>query len=174
MGRASTFWGGAGTHPMGGTWAKVEHILRISAGSDGRIQIVDNGVTRVDYSGVTDTSAGTTRTVTVGGYARGRNSNNWRYFTDIYLDTSWARVILGNAPTFSASTRRELQIPTAWSSSSISVTANLGAFSEGQTAYLYVVDANGSVNAAGFPVVLGTAAAAPPAAPKNLRVVSSQ
>ena len=97
---------------------------------------------------------GTTRTEGIGGYSSEYpNKSNWRYFADVYLDYSRARVILGNAPTLDASTVREVQVPTSWSDSSISVTANLGKFADGRTAYLYVVDANGVVNAVGTPIV---------------------
>ena len=81
--------------------------------------------------------------------------NNWRYFADVYLDYSRARVVLGNAPTLSASTIREVQVPTSWSGSSISISANLGRFTAGQTAYVFVVDANGTPNGQGFPVTMG-------------------
>jgi hypothetical protein len=172
MGRSVTIWGAQGTHPMGGTWTKVEHVLRVSAGTDGRLQVIDNGVTKVNYTGVTDNAGGTTRSVAVGGYARGRHVNNWRYFTDIYLDTSWARVILGNSSSFNTSTRREMQVPLSWSSTGITISTNLGAFADNSTAYLYVVDANGNVNAAGHPIVLGSSGTTPaPSAPTNLRIV---
>jgi hypothetical protein len=79
--------------------------------------------------------------------------DNCRYFADIYLDTSLARVVLGNAATLDACTLREVQIPTAWSESSISIVANLGAMSSGQTAYLFVVDSDG-IASEGFPIAL--------------------
>jgi hypothetical protein len=172
MGRAATIWGDGGTNPMGGTWTKVEALFRFSTGADGRIQIIDNGVVKVDYTGVTDNASETQRTLGIGGYTRGRNPNNWRYFTDVYVDTSWARVMLGNAPTLAASTRREMQVPVSWSDTSITISTNLATFTEGQTAYLYVFDSSGRVNAAGFPVVLGGGTTSRrPLPPTNVRVV---
>jgi hypothetical protein len=171
MGRSTTEWGLAGANPMNGTWTKVEAMFKFSAGSDGRIQIIDNGVVKVNYSGVTDTATGTVRTIGIGGYSRGRDVNNWRYFADVYLDTSWAHVILGNGPTLATSTRREVQIPSSWSNTSITVTANLAAFTEGQTAYLYVFDSAGQSNTNGFPVVLGGTASTKPAPPTNVRII---
>jgi hypothetical protein len=35
---------------------------------------------------VTDNATETRRTLGIGGYSRGRNLNNWRYFTDVYVD----------------------------------------------------------------------------------------
>jgi hypothetical protein len=46
-------------------------------------------------------------------------------------------------------------LPSAWSSSSITATVNQGTFSNGQAAYLYVIDANGTVNASGYPLTFG-------------------
>ncbi|MEZ5543294.1 MAG: hypothetical protein R3F42_14830 [Pseudomonadota bacterium] len=79
------------------------------------------------------------------------------WMDDIYVDRSFARVMLGNAPTYSGSDQFEMQVPSAWSASSISVTVNTGAFNSGSTAYLYIVDANGNVNNSGYPVVIGAA-----------------
>jgi hypothetical protein len=161
-------WGGNATNPMSGVWAKIEVIVRWSTGSDGYVRIFDNGRQVMNYAGPTDTMSGTARNDAIGGYARMDNQpNNWRYFTDIYLDYGLARVILGNAATLAGSTIREMQIPSAWSDTSITVSANLGVLSAGQRVYLYVVDSSGAVNAQGYPVLVGSGA---PLAPKNVIV----
>lgn len=72
--------------------------------------------------------------------------------SEIYADVTRARVELGNASTWAACTHREIQIPSAWASGSVSVTVNQGAFAPGQPVYLYVVDANGNVNSTGYPL----------------------
>ena len=83
---------------------------------------------------------GTQRTIAIGGYARMQGyTTNWRYFDDIYIDTSLARVVLADKPALSEATIIENQIPTAWSDGSITATVNLGKFTQGQTAYLFVV-----------------------------------
>jgi hypothetical protein len=79
---------------------------------------------------------------------------NW-YWSELYVDVTQARVELGNASTFSSCTHKEIQIPTAWSSGSLSFSANVGTFSPGSNVYLYVVDSNGSVNSNGYPLVVG-------------------
>jgi hypothetical protein len=71
---------------------------------------------------------------------------------NVYMDTTWARVMIGNAPTWNASTQREIQIPTAWSSTSLSVVLNQGRLADLRNGYLYVIDANGNVNANGYPL----------------------
>lgn len=65
---------------------------------------------------------------------------------DVYLDNSWARVMVGNASTLIDSHHIEPQIPSAWSDTEIVATVNRGTFNAGDTAYLFVVDANGSVS----------------------------
>lgn len=84
-----------------------------------------------------------------------------RVYTDnVYIDTSWARVELGNASTYGASTRREIQVPTQWSDGSVSFKLNPGTFASGSTVYLYVTDAN-NVTSPGRAVTLGGTAIAP-------------
>ena len=99
-------------------------------------------------------------------------SNMYAYYSDIYVDNSWARVELGNAATYAACTRREMLLPSAWSATGISARVAQGAFTSGQTAYVYVVDSTGRVNSAGYRVTVGgTATTTRPAAPTGLRIV---
>ena len=76
------------------------------------------------------------------------------WWDDVYVDITQARVEIGNAPTWAASTHREIQIPSAWSDTgtSITITLNKGSFSNFNNIYLYVIDANGSVNPNGLPL----------------------
>lgn len=70
---------------------------------------------------------------------------------DIYVDNSLARVMLGNASTYSACTAFEMQPCTSWSSDSITFTANTGAITV--TGWLYVVKEDDSVvNSSGYSV----------------------
>jgi hypothetical protein len=75
-------------------------------------------------------------------------------FDDVFIDYTWSRVELGDAPTWEACTHREVQLPREWSDTRIVAHLNPGAFSDGQTVYAYVVDASGAVNPVGEPVVL--------------------
>lgn len=98
-------------------------------------------------------------------YNQGSNHPGfWRYFDDIYIDNTFARVVLGNASTYDGSAIREMQIPSAWSNTSITVTVNLGRL--GTSSYLYVFDADGNVNANGIPVGCLSC----PSPPTSLRV----
>lgn len=61
---------------------------------------------------------------------------------DAYIDNTWARVILCQGSTWNTRGLCEIQPPTSWSDTSITVTFNQGAFSSGQP-YLYVVTDSG-------------------------------
>lgn len=94
------------------------------------------------------------------------------YMDDLYLDNTFARVMIGNASTFAASTTREVQIPTAWADGSISIRINRGSFGSSASAWLYVIDKNNTPSA-GFPITFsggGATAQSPPPAPSNLQV----
>jgi hypothetical protein len=76
------------------------------------------------------------------------------YVDDAYIDTSWARVEIGNAPAYADSTHREIQVAKTWSDGSVTVSFNPGSFSAGSTAYVFVTDPNGNTSA-GKPITLG-------------------
>ncbi|MEO8017806.1 MAG: hypothetical protein ABI769_08335 [Pseudomonadota bacterium] len=65
---------------------------------------------------------------------------------DVYVDTTWARVMIGDNAVFTSCTAREIQIPTAWTDQSISINLNLKAFPAGKPKYLFVVDQNGDAS----------------------------
>ncbi len=97
------------------------------------------------------------------GYTRSTASfttsgHNW-VVDDVYVATgpaAAARVEIGDAPTYSSSTRLALSTPTTWADGSIQATFREGTFSSGSDAYLYVTDANGVVNVDGYPITVGT------------------
>jgi hypothetical protein len=76
------------------------------------------------------------------------------YWDEIYVDRTQARVELGDGPTWAGSAHFEIQIPSAWSTTSISFRVNQGTLATDGAAYLYVVDAAGNANADGLPVTI--------------------
>lgn len=88
------------------------------------------------------------------------------YWDNVYVDVTQARVEIGNAATYASSIVREIQVPASWSSSSITVTVNSGAWSSLNGKYLYVTDASGRVNEAGYPLCGNDC----PNPPTNLRI----
>lgn len=155
-------WWGTGVNPMGGKWSKIEITVKVSNQSDGFVNVSENGGPVVHYVGPTDNYDGTDRTIGIGGYARMQGQkSNWRYYDDVYVDTTLARVVVANNQVLSRATVIENQIPSAWSDSSITATVNLGQFSQGDSAFLFVVDASGTPNSKGYPVSAGGTAATP-------------
>lgn len=90
--------------------------------------------------------------------------DNHFYIDDAYIDTSWARVEIGNAPTYGACSHREVQLPTSWSTGQVSVTVNQGSFNSGDQAYVFVVNSSGQASA-GYPVTIAGAAVSGPGQP---------
>jgi hypothetical protein len=146
-------WFSSAVNPTAGQWTKIELEIKYTNQPNGYIKLWENGTQKINYVGRTDRYAGMDRTEGVGGYARSRSTNNWRYFADVYLDYTPARVVLANNANLNAATIIETQIPSSWSTTSISFAANLGKFTSGQTAYLFVVSPSGLASA-GYRVVL--------------------
>ncbi|MCW5851662.1 MAG: hypothetical protein KIT87_16435 [Anaerolineae bacterium] len=71
---------------------------------------------------------------------------------DIYFDHSLARVMIGNAATYSASTNFEMQVPLSWSTTTITTQLNRGQYTNVTGKWLYVVDQYGFVNESGFQI----------------------
>ncbi|GAB6909888.1 exported hypothetical protein [Desulfosarcina cetonica] len=89
------------------------------------------------------------------------------YWDDIYIDNSWARVEIGNASSYDNCTHREIQIPTSWSSDSISIKINTGSFNSGDGVYLFVVDSEGNTSS-GYKIIIGDDSGIKP--PQNVRL----
>jgi hypothetical protein len=155
-------WWGAAVNPMAGKWSKVEIAFKATDQNDGYITVWENGKKVMAYSGPTDNYPTKLRTIGVGGYGRMQGyTTNWRYFDDVYVDTTLQRVVLADKPVLSQATIIELQVPVAWSDGSITAIVNLGKFTQGQVAYLIVVDASGTPTATGFQVTAAGTALAP-------------
>jgi hypothetical protein len=111
----------------------------------------------------------------LGNYVRSDpHGNTHAYWDSVYVDSSWARVEVGNAASYAACTHRETQIPTSWSGNSLSVRLNRGSFSSFNGTYLFVIDSTGNASA-GYPLSGsggGPVGGSPAATPTNLRIIS--
>ncbi|MBB6091641.1 hypothetical protein HNQ60_000487 [Povalibacter uvarum] len=155
-----------------GQWQHYQVALRASSSggaADGAVMQYINGRLISNHTGVV-TRRGSAHwdQIRIGHYWAmdgvaecGANSGADLFLDNVYIDTSWARVELGNANTYSGSTKREIQVPTAWSASSVTVNVSTGTFASGSTAYLYVVDSSGAVNSNGIAVTIGAGSKAP-------------
>lgn len=72
------------------------------------------------------------------------DAHRYAYYDQLYVDSSWARVELGDSATYGDCTRREIQPCTAWGDTSITITVNKGGFSPGATVYPHVTHADGT------------------------------
>ncbi len=97
------------------------------------------------------------------------NSGANLYVDDVYVDTSWAHVEIADNAVYTNATHREIQIPSSWSDSSISITINPGSFNAGKVVYLFVIDSNGNTNTTGYPVSIGGSNIS---SPKNLTITN--
>ncbi|WP_419663495.1 hypothetical protein [Desulfosarcina variabilis] len=77
-----------------------------------------------------------------------------RWYSELYVDITRARIEIGDNITFENCKHREIQIPTAWSGGSISFTSNQGSFKDGDTIYLFVINSDGEVSE-GAKIILG-------------------
>jgi hypothetical protein len=164
-------WWGTAVNPMAGQWTKVELEIMYTNQSNGYIKLWENGTLQLNYSGPTDKYSGTARSEGVGGFARCNYTNNWRYWADVYLDYTPARVVLANNSNLANATIIETQIPANWTANSIGISVNLGKFAAGQPAYLFVFDSTGTHNATGFQVTAGKSGGTALPPPTNLHTL---
>jgi len=153
-----TYYGTIGWPDEALGWHKYE--MEVCFSNDpalGYVKLWVDARLQMEWNGSTDGGPywhGSSRCTLIGGYtnAYGR-STQWRYFDDLYVDYTAQRVILGDSSTWEKCTKlHEIQIPVAWSDTSITVTVNQGVFAKGATAYLYVFDGTGTPNSKGYPV----------------------
>ncbi|NVN92405.1 MAG: hypothetical protein HXX11_17645 [Desulfuromonadales bacterium] len=83
------------------------------------------------------------------------------YLDDLYVDTTWQRIEIGNNSNYNNCTLREIQPPTVWSDSSITFKVNQGSFANGSTGYIFVTDASGTRNT-GSTVTFGSSGGGTP------------
>jgi len=107
----------------------------------------------------------------LGHMAQGFTDTAKVWFDDLYIATTQARVEMGNASSWAACTHREIQIPTAWSDNSITITVNQGSFQDGDAAYLFVVDAEGNVSN-GYPITIGGGGGEPSDNPPSVSITN--
>lgn len=105
----------------------------------------------------------------IGNYVRSEDwSGTARFFWEaVYVDDTWARVELSDNATYTSASHREIQIPSAWSSTSVSATINRGSFAADASVYVHVCTAANACSA-GYAVTLGGEAS--PSAPVRLRI----
>ncbi|MEC7521680.1 MAG: hypothetical protein VYE22_17495 [Myxococcota bacterium] len=145
-----------------GEWNRMEILVDAEAGT---VRHYVNGVyQRVSHSAVGDFDiddfekdpafAELGLNVAVLGFDHGLTSypDMVTDFGEIWAHTSPARLEIGDAPTWSETRHREIQLPTSWEDGAIAVELDEGTFDTLGGRYLYVVDDRGRVNERGFPL----------------------
>lgn len=85
---------------------------------------------------------------------RGQRSGYEAYIDELYIDDSWARVLITDSPVWNERTLQveAIQIPVQWSDKSITIKVRRGDLPSIASMYLYVFDTNGSYNVNGFQI----------------------
>lgn len=96
----------------------------------------------------------------------GTNANQLKlqesWISDIYVDSSLQRVVIGNAPRYDDVTHKELQRPMVWKNNEIEIALYFGSLEVQEGLFLYVIDKEGRANSEGFPLCAGDSCPVPP------------
>lgn len=144
-------------------WHRSEYYFKLSdAGvANGQFQTWVDGVLNANVSNTMSRLSGTSSNINyvmspfdgIDSYGMSNAYQVWA--DDFYVDTTRARVEIGDASTLSACKIRNILPPQTWSANQISVKANVSMFPSGSRAFIYVFDSNGNVNSTGYPVTIG-------------------
>lgn len=163
IGQESGFWGNFKT--VSTDWHTEEIFFRASSGmgrKDGVLTLRRNGVDVANGTLITrsqEAPAYMVQNYVVHGVVANpqwweppwRDSNRM-WVDDVYVDTSWAHILIGNEMSYMGSRLTEIQIPIVWADDEIHFQVNLGDFSNARQAYLYIFDDQGRVNQYGYPI----------------------
>lgn len=162
------------------TWEHWEwYIIMPSTdiGNDGSMTFMKDGMALGSATGVGMLRSGDgndARLYLLGMLSGGRTVSGYEYIDQVYIDNTPAHVFISSSPGIlwpdvSAEYHSEIQVPSAWSDGSITFTLNQGLFSNGETAFLYVVDTTGNSNPIGFPFQFGSSGVAPSRVPDVMK-----
>lgn len=148
----TTYWGGNWSTMLGddGKWHRLESYVELKPGY--RSIRVDNHLwgelsTTDMTAGCSDTSIGY---VYFGHYYDNSTCSPKpeaeRWWDEMYIDTTQARVELCDSSQWASRSHCEIQIPSAWTDTSITFSVNKGSFTENENVYIFVVNENGEVS----------------------------
>ena len=139
-------------------WTHCEYIIDYPSALsvwDGVWTTIYNGATAYRCTNISMNDVGQTndrRWVLIGHVSGGRSSTGYEYLDQVYIDNTWARVFISDASNITSSTdygsanHREVQVCSSWSNNQITFQLNQGEFTNGETAYVYVVTPNGNIS----------------------------
>jgi len=153
--------GGSGT-PLSSlaVYSQWLHIQYLHHGGtpgkhDGSLVIYINGTLRIARDGnagrLNSADDPYIRDIWLGNYFRCSDPHGEAqiFWESAYLDNTWARVEIGDKPTYASCTHREIQVPCTWSDTSVTFTVNRGSFAPGAAVYIFVVDAGNTPHSVG-------------------------
>jgi hypothetical protein len=155
---------------MDGNWHHIEVQWQLSSGlglADGNISLWTDNVLFGSSSAFQFNSASRTALIDYVLWqitlTSATNPNGRFLHSDLVLEDSWMRAVIGNASTYEACTHTENQPLTAHSATSVTFTLRPGTFASQSGTYLYLFDASGVMNTTGFAMSgLGGGSAAAP------------
>jgi hypothetical protein len=141
-------------------WVHFEVLVQwgTTNAGDGIVTIWRNGQTIMRLTGVGLVATGApndSRLTRWGLVSGGMSAAGNEYLDQLYFDNTQARVFVSNSANLAASwpdiattNHKEIQVPSAWSASEITLTLNTGTFTNHTTdgRYLYVVDSSGAIS----------------------------
>jgi hypothetical protein len=152
-----------GSHPYLNQWIRVERYFDYGdpGQPNGYAYGMVNGEMIGELNGVFRTNACADDLLggfVMGNYFRTEDGSGAllrQYISEMYVDTTLARVEIGDDADWNRCSKREIQLPTAWINGVVSIEFNSGSFQAGDQAYAFVVDRDGNASA-GYPFVVGT------------------
>lgn len=135
-----------GCNPMLNQWFRMERYMAMGTvnGNNGVTWVAANLRKLGEITGTFFTSGDPYCSWYVGHYFRNTSGATLRvYWSEVYVDSTLARVEVGDNAVWANCTHREIQIPSAWRDDAITVTANQGTFPSGQALYVFVVNRYG-------------------------------
>lgn len=144
--------------PAEDSWTRIEHYLRLSTPA-GAANGASLTWTNLRLTAALRDIVSRDTAVADRGYDSvllpfmGSNKTGWQYdifVDDLYVDTTPARIEVGNAATVDACTIREVQPPTAWADGSVSFRYHPGRLPSTGELYVYVTNSGGLTNAQGY------------------------
>lgn len=162
-------------------WSRIDAWAKESSAPGGIFDGIEDGFLKIwydlsskeDITGIRTNIPGNAnhwQEITILAWNRGPAEDIHSWIDDVYISSSPARIEIGDNPNWNSCTHREIQIPTAWSDGSATITVNQGSFTNG-TAYLFVVDESGEASQ-GYPITFnGNYNTIAPSSPSGLSII---
>jgi len=132
-------------------------------------ELLNSGVVQRENDNNVNTlkNGGAFEKVRVNAYGR-QASNSHPTFDDVYIASgpnARARIEIGNKSSYLNCTKLSIITPISWNDTEIQATVRQGIFKDGDTAYLFVVDASGTPSEGHGPITIGEGFSGPAPAP---------